>query len=411
MQEKLRIELNGFIFYLLGLFSTMTALSFGGISVFYMLMIGAILIRGIKLKGKLRINPSRCKDILWISFFVLLSMVLNVGLCDYSMLEGEWKAAIVRSSLVFVFMLTGISFLYGPDERAYLKKYFVDGLYVSCICQLIWAFLELIFWNWAGISLNKVIFQDFLHIGLDVNWTITMENFLRIAGIGWEPAFFSLAMVAGYLLSSKKLLKYLFILGTIISISRTGIIVMVCAVAIEQLWFTRNKHSKMLIMQCIYIVVGILFVGCCILLIPNLRTVAISTITSIIKWSITTSGRTHFSYIRYLPDMLRKVQLGHLLFGYGYGASGLPYMLLHVKTYLSRTKVWSVESEWLNIFWGLGILGSIAYYSFILKMIIKNTDKNVKILAMCLLIGGIFYVYSGTWLIFYFVLVYDNKRG
>lgn len=411
MRKKLRIGSYERIFYLLGLFSTMTALSFGGISIFYMLMVVAILKRCIELKIKITFNPSRCKDILWISFFVLLSMVLNVGLYDYSMLEGEWKTEIVKSSLVFVFMITGISLLYGPDERACLKNYFVDGLYASCVCQLIWGLLELVFWNWSGISLNEVVFQDFLHIGLDVDWTIITEHSLRIAGISWEPAYFSLAMVAGYLLSSKKILKYLFILTTIVSVSRTGIIIMACAIVVEQLFFNQSKHSQKYIKQIIYVAVGVIFLGCCILIIPTIRTVAESTIISIIKWNTTISGRTHFSYIRFLPDMLRKVQLGHLMFGYGYGGSGLPYMLLDVNTYWGRTRTWSVESEWLNIFWGLGILGSIAYYSFILKMIVKSTDKNVKILAICLLIGGIFYVYSGTWLIFFFVLVYDNKRG
>ena len=411
MQKKLRIGSNEWIFYLLGLFSTMTALSFGGISVFYMLIIVAVLRRFIEIKMKLRFIPSRCKDILLISFFVLLSMVLNVMFYDYSILEGEWKPVIIKSSLVFVFMMLSISLLYGSDERVCLKKYFVDGLYASCICQLVWALLELVFWNWKNISLNEVVFQDFFHIGLNVNWTITSEHSLRIAGIGWEPAYFSLTMVTGYLLSKKKLLKFLFILGTIVSISRTGIIIMACAVVMEQLFFGPNKHSPKFLNHIIYLAIGIIFLGCCILFIPNIKNVAESTIISIINWNETTSGRTHFSYIRYLPDMLKEVQLGHLFFGYGYGASGLPYMLLHAKTYWNRTAAWSIESEWLNTFWGLGILGSIAYYSFIIKLIIKNHDKNVKILAVCLLIGGVFYVYSGTWLIFFFVLAYNNERS
>lgn len=410
MRKKIQIGSNEWIFYFLGLFSTMTALSFGGISIFYMLIAVAVFKRFIEIKMKLKFVPSKCKDIFLISFFVLLSMILNVALYDYSILEGEWKLEIIKSSLVFIFVLLGISLLYGSDERAYLKKYFVDGLYMSCICQLMWAFLELVFWNWMDISLNEVVFQNILHIGLNVNWTITSGQSLRIAGISWEPAYFSLTMVTGYLLSKKKLLKYLFILGTIISVSRTGIIIMTCAVVIEQLFFEQNKYSQKFLNHIIYLVAGIIFLGCCILFVPNIKHVAESTVISIIKWNETTSGKTHFSYVLFLPDMLRKVHLGHLFFGYGYGASGLPYMLLHSKTYWSRTEAWSIESEWLNTFWGLGLLGSIAYCSFIIKLIIKNYDRNVKILAVCLLIGGIFYVYSGTWLIFYFVLVNNNER-
>lgn len=385
----------------------MTALSFGGVSLFYLLIAVAILMRCLRFKFVF--SPYRCKGILWISFFVLLSMILNVALCDYSMLEGEWKGGIVKNSLTFVLVINGISLLYKPDERACLKKYFVDGLYASCICQLIWGFLELIFWNLKGININEIIFQDFLHVRLNVIWTFISGDSLRIAGIGWEPAYFSLAMVAGYLLSSKQILKYLFVLFVIISSSRTGIIMMVFAIVSEQLFFNPKEESYRYIKRIIYIVMGILFFGCCIWFVPSIRTVAESTIMSTIKWNTTTSGRTHFLYIQLLPDVLQKVPLGHILFGYGYGGSGIPYML-YTKSFAGRTGAWAVESELLNIFWGLGIPGGIAYYSFIVEMIIKNADKTVKILAICLLAGGPFYVYSGTWLMFFLVLVYDNKR-
>ena len=406
MRTKFIINKESKLFYLIGIFSTMTALSVKGVSFFYLLLLWAVLIR--LFKGKIRFTPQRSRVFILLLLTLTVSMIISLFNNELTILDPSWKYSNFKNWAVFFILMGGITFLYSPNERKRLREDFLQGLYISSIVQLIWGIVQALSWYVGKISINELVFRDILKINLDVNWTFTNAGMLRLSGISWEPAYFSMTMVVGYLLSNRKIIKFLFILLSIISTSRTGLVIMSVAIAMDAVLnkknITINQFCKVLFM----FFVALIAFGIVLNINSSIKDIFVTSVDSLINWKTTMSGRTHFHYILYIPDMIRQIPLGYLLFGYGHGASGFPYMIYHRKEFGTRIKAWSVESDYVNALWGMGIIGLVLYYWFILKSYQLENDIRIKKLIVCLLVGGVFYIYLGTWIIFLLVLGYDE---
>lgn len=401
MQQKL-LKGNCLLFWWLGIFSTMTALSFKGVSIFYLLILLSI----CKRLFFTRFVLYKCGLSLGLTICVAISLTFNLLGKNYY-IEENWSADIAQSSIVFICIVISVTFLYSVSERRVLKNYFLKGLAVSAKIQLIWGGLQALFWYIFDISINEIIFEEILKVNIMVNWTKVSDGLLRISGIGWEPAYFSFAMIAGYILTNARLLKFAFIAGILISSSRTGIIIGVFTVFLEFFLYKKErlhkKFDKNICQIFILFVLFIIFFG----IIPEFRNAVFENIHSLIHWEKTTSGLSHLGYIILLPQIIKNMSLRNLLFGYGYSASGLPYTILFPQTFQNKLTIWSVENEYINCFIGLGVIGFLLYFILIVKTFLIVKDIRIKLLIGCFLVGGMFYVYSGTWIIFLIFLCYD----
>lgn len=399
---KLKIE---YIFFIAGIFSTFTAFSLCNISIFYWLLL-------LIVTYKLFLNDFHFQYFKfgWFEIYVI-AMTLSVV---FSLLSSDmptiWKTANIKKYLVFMLIFGGLKLFFSDNEKKYYLNIFLKGLKVSAIVQMIWGLLEYVLWHAVKMNLNVIVFDQFFHINFqNISWnSVTAAGTLRIAGIGWEPAYFALAMVAGYLLCKNPILKMLFILVTVISTSRTGYIILFIAIIGEIFLFRKKRFTLKFCKSMIVVTVLCLFLMILVINNNKLSTTFLSSLNSLINWSKTTSGGTHFNYIKYIPNIFSKNNVLTNLFGYGSASSGYPYSKYYADEFIN-SGTWSTESDFINTLWGCGILGLVGYYGLLLQEVKMVTEKSLKILIICSIIGGFFYIYNGTWIFVIFMLC-DNMK-
>lgn len=397
------IDIHGAMFFLCGIFSTMQAIQVCGNTLFYMSISILIIYQLLKLKFRVNIIENIKDNFLMLLFFltILFSLIFS-----FNGIPGGWLNANIKKTIVTIVLFGGIVFLFSDEEKNKYKENFYYGFKVSVAIQMIWGWLQLILWDIFKISLNEIIFGKIYGDSEGtISWTILKGDSLRLTGISWEPAYFSLALVCGYILSKSIYVKLAYVLCCLLSSSRTGIIVIMFAIIMDLVTdiFEKLKYKKeSKNVKKAYIIIGIVVI-LIVFVLPYTRNKIFKYLYDIVNWNKTTSGGTHFNYIKYAPVMLMKMGLLRVLFGYGIASSGLPYNIYFSGEFQSPNP-WSVESDVLTLLLGIGLLGCLLYYICIANIVLSKTGMEIKKLVISIALAGIFYVYIGTWTLFIVVL-------
>lgn len=407
MQNNQLSRLLTTLFFLVGVFSTLVGISFWGVSLFYLGIVVFIVI-SIVLKHRIHIaNGDIPLYVLLLS--IAVSTIVNIRNKDILCYGDSWNKANTLKAIVIIVLYGGMVMIFSPEERTAIKKYFIKGVYISCFLQMISGIIQAYCWYLKEIEINTIIFQSILKIDLDVNWTLIENGLIRLTGIGWEPAYFSMAMVAGYLFSKKRIMRVLFICMGFLSTSRTGIIIMIAAIMLENAKRIKiNVNSLVKWLFFVLIVVGVLYA---LFSTPFINQIVIYSFDSLKNWDTTMSGRTHFHYLLYFPDLLLVISLVNFLFGYGIGSSGFPYTFFYSIEFAARSEAWCVENDYINCFFGLGVIGFFCFYYIVLKAIKNEKCTNIRNLLICYLVAGVFYIYLGSWIVFLIVLSFDSNSS
>lgn len=378
-------KLENGLFFIVGLFSTWMAIMMvignTNIGIFNFILIAIILLEIVK-NRKVYLNQ---KTFLVFSVF---SMISTIG-C-YFFLNELWFSSSLRATLKF--MIVFVPFLLFVKKETILdkRKYFMKGLYVSVIFQLIWEFAQILFWSIGNIPLNKVIFGDLLNIDIGRNWLFWSDGRMRPTGLSWEPANLSLSLIIGYVLSEKKILKGLFILGIIMSTSRIGIGAFLVVFLFDVIRFFKEKRVinkkkiALIIPTIIVIIIAILILvnvnkGFLDYMVKNIE----GTINTIAHIGDNPSANRHIEYYLRIFEAFSFLNIFQILFGVGVTCAGYPYA-----NYLgiySTDKVWTPETDYISILIGNGILGAIIYFYWLYGIVRKNRD-NYKIIDIIIVI-------------------------
>lgn len=408
---KKKIKLNSKTLYMLtGIFSTFTAFQLFGVTVFYLLLL-LCAIRGI-IKSSGRVSKNTDKAILLFILLMILSCVISIFLGD---MDTYWISDNIKKTVTFIVLFATISFFYRDSEKLIFEKYFIKGLYFSVICQMVWGVFQFILWYGVHISLNELVFSKILGMELvNSTWTFAYNSgTIRLTGISWEPAYFSMAMVTGYILAKKNYMKIAFAAVSIFSTSRTGIILLIVAILLDfgLTDFTTRITKKKFIQTVRLILIGIVITIVVYISSARVKEIVNETIISLIRWQATTSGGTHFNYLRYLPNIISKESLINKLFGYGIASSGYPYMKYYYAEFGAYTTSWCPESDVVGMILGLGILGFLTYYYILFRNIKNEKNKDIRNLLICAVVGGVFYIYYGTWVFALVIMSSRNLQG
>lgn len=403
-------------FYLIGVFSTLGALmiNVGGTAIAFvnLLLLTSVVMQIIN--GNCRIYKYK-----WPLLLLALGFILS-SINGLFILNKSWISESMKFVIKFLIFLFPFVILYSDEEILYYRKYFFKGLFVSCCIQLLWEFAQIVAWTKFNVSINEVIFGKLLKIEIKNSWTFISDGRFRPAGVSWEPANLALSLVIGFILSKNVYYKVLFVIGIVLSTSRTGIIVLAFVMLINALINRRYKKSKKIVKKkdillailfCVILIAGMFYISNNPKEIVEYVTKGIqTTYNKMTNLNVDSSALTHSQYYKKIWYVFSKGNLLNDLIGYGTSSSGFAYSKF-LSIYTEKIG-WNPESDFITLLFGNGVLGVIAYYASIILGIKYNIkDKNACLMIISIAFSGIFYLYiRGSWtIIILFMLFVKNK--
>ena len=92
--------------------------------------------------------------------------------------------------------------------------------------EAIWGILQLVLQYGAGININQILFVDILHSTNTRDWIMGFFSGdswnMRITGLNFENSMFALVVCLGAALEKKKIWKFILFATAVLSLSRTG---------------------------------------------------------------------------------------------------------------------------------------------------------------------------------------------
>ena len=163
--------------------------------------------------------------------FILCSMVSCLFSMAYDFRVEHYD--IVKSYLInSTFYLVIFVLLFNCTNK-YLSECtdcYVNGIVWAARIQAIWGILQLILQYGAGININQILFVDILHSTNTRDWIMGFFSGnswnMRITGLNFENSMFALVVCLGAALEKKKVWKFLLLATAVLSLSRTGWVIL-----------------------------------------------------------------------------------------------------------------------------------------------------------------------------------------
>ena len=388
MKKSLSIE--SCLFFLMGLFSTMTVLRYNSVSFFKFFAVISIFLFFLYRKN---IKVSGLNSLIILSYILMLcTLVLSV----LFPVGASWKnAAMVQFFWFSVYFL--FYFLYHDSKN--MVKYYLKGLYCSLLVQCIWVALQYVSYIIAQINLNKLIFTDTLR--MTTNSYHLKGEILTMPGLAWHESNLVPILVALYWLSKHWYIKLLLIILSVISQSSTALLLVLVCVFID---LFVSKHNKKITKKNFLIslfALGVLFIF--IFLNRNILSVIYSRTDNLFNRLADpfsdSSSKAHINYILFFPKFVNSSSLIKFLFGYGEGCSG--YIMTLLTGQYSELSSWAMECDIANVFWNRGLTGFIVFYLWLFMIAKRGKSINPKYvyLIVTVVIAGLFYNIQYDWVI------------
>lgn len=389
------------LFYLLGIFSTMQIITIFDLTVFNILLVIAFLSLLFCSRFYFRKSEKHIFILAVATIFSLMSALFG------NILPKEFISSTVMNSAVNILIL-GVAYMVSSRNDTKLIKAFIKGFYCSCIIQIVWCILQYILYNLGHLDLNKIIFDDLLHMATD---TSTYRNGkLVCTGLCWHAATLVPVLLFAYLKTKNWFAKVLYLFIAFESKSATAsIAIMIClffdiCFTIKKLLYKRyNKEDGIIFLLATVLLVAVLYLARDRIS-DNLGSL-IKRVKDIVSTEGGNSSAVHFSYYTQLPKIIKEYPIFVSLFGLGVGCSGFAFSDIF-NQYVGL--VWVVESDYVNIFLSQGLFGLAAYYGIIIYFIRSSRGVSKKNIAylLIMLLCGITYNVQFNWVLFFELLTF-----
>ena len=339
------------LFFLLGLFTSMSLLQIpiGTMSVSPFNAIMYIIFIFELLKAKLAVPDTN-----GVIYFVYLICITISTVINSSFVPSNWNTAnfiAVFNSWILGFLLIFVN----KNILRSVKIFFINGLKLNAWIQLTWGILQFIIYKVSGQALNEIFFEDTLHLQLSHASSNIYDGINRLTGLNWEPAYFGLALIIGYLLSNKLWKKLLFIVGVVLSASRTSLLTLIAVIIVQEIYkLVKFKEKKKTYFQkqevmITFTILLVIIVGI-ILNFQEIINTFLSTAMRFQNFDLDPSSRVHSFYYQVLGDILfSKFSLAQLLFGIGPASSGYAYTLWYDLYPYLISNAWNIENGLADI--------------------------------------------------------------
>lgn len=360
-------------------------------------------------------------------------IVLEVIFCGYMFL---WKKSLYFSDMLLTLFMFEIvcsaflSFFYSTIPLSYRKtalymtalilpSYFVvmylnqlitekpDCVYVlkwaikaMCVAQIGWSLIQFVCYR-VGIDLNKVVFEDLLHM---------LENAssgkIAPSGFAWHPAILAPVVVLTFYLFDNIWIKMAAVFVALTCKNATALLGVMLCIAIEVFYIVKSRKIKInKFLFKILLVLGMIAIagGIKLGIFQQIFDKILFIFQRIAGTVQDDSAMGHKRYFTALPRVWGVSSVSQILFGYGTGCSGYAIDRIFQQFTLLGLGNWAVESDIMNILYSWGIFGFVLYYSMLLYIMLKGGSINRKYTCACLIITlqGITYniQYEGMMLI------------
>lgn len=182
---------------MLGLFSSLTVIQLGGISLF--LVFAYVLF----LYGLVRKNLSICINTKFLPF--LISIVFSFLLSLFSNLPSGYLINNIKGLLNYLIIFVLASSIVESDNKETCLYELLNGLCCSCRVQSVWIISQTILWNLLKIDVNKLIFSDIL--GLVEKASQYKGTGYVPTGLCWNAGGIAPILFLGFFLEKRLILK------------------------------------------------------------------------------------------------------------------------------------------------------------------------------------------------------------
>ena len=341
---------------------------------------------------------------------ILFSLFYNTHV-QYELMERA-----VLQIISYLFILIPIAFLFWNSRKKI--EYAVcckKALILTARIQALWGIAQFILMQTIGFDLNSVILGgifggDWTRYSNIANSSIGVV--MRVTGINKDAAFLGLMLVIGFILETKPVNKFLYIICASLALSRVAIVSILFVIVYKA--FSRifkfpstsiRKAKSFLKYIVAVLILAVIFVQV-YLHSPALQ----QQIGRVLERfaTVSTGGDGTSRHIGYPLAMLQlqlfDIPILQKLVGVGnqcggilmtYYSDDISWLEL-ASNMLDKNYVWTVESDVASVFLETGIIGGMLYYSFYWSSFKAAKNDNIKrTLIITLAVFGIMYNMAG----------------
>lgn len=385
--------------YILGLTSTFYVVMIGNIHLFQLIAIAGLIIFRIK---KFHLDRT------YLAYFLIMMVSIFV---NYN--NGYGKSMI---SALFVELILLLLYMQFSSFDNKLLRCFIVGLKWSCIVEIIWCIMQYILYYLWKIDINQVIFVDTLGLVSTASryrYSSGVRS-LVVTGLCWHPSNMIPVLVLTLSFFNSWYVWLICIFIGVAMHSSTAVVAIIFVLVVKlylKLRYNPNL-TKMTKGKLISIGIGLVVV-CTAVVSTNIVEVALDRVTTLF---MRISGATndlatiaHTSYYTLLPEVFKNSSFAQILFGYGLACSGFAITMLNGQ--YSHVGMWSVETDYMNQIYGLGILGAVIFYVWLMKIFKDRTNRHTIIQIMLpILIAGVTYNILYYWVVFFVMVIMICNR-
>lgn len=280
---------------------------------------------------------------------------------------------------------------------------FKNGLVFAARIQAVWGILQFVLLYTFHVNINQILFVNILHSTNSRDWimgfyTGNIWN-MRITGLNFENSMFALVVCIGMSLERNMIWKLLLMITAVLSLSRTGwIMVAGYGVLLLVRWFGNKRKSIPTNKVVAFLTVFVLA------LVVYFRNSAVQRQVSNILLRMTDANSLSISASRHLLYYPYGISLWfsdanflQKLFGYGMRCSGIAFsqnsqVASAVGIYENFGSAWAVECDVIGLLLGGGLLALMFYY-FTAIQTIRDQSNLFRDAVFIILVGGLTYHY------------------
>lgn len=340
---------------------------------------------------------------------ILFSVVYNPKITD----ELVQRAGLQIFSYLFLLVPIALM-LWNSKHKHEYASCFKKALISTARIQALWGITQFILMQTIRFDLNGVVLRGLF--GGDWTRYSNMANssvgvIMRVTGINKDAAFLGLLLLIGFILESKPIHKFLYVVCALLALSRVAL-VSIAFIVLYQLFIKLkflkiNNRDLRRFAKYGFMVITLLIV---FVRIYQQSPALQQQITRVFeRFSTVSTGEDGTSRHIGYPIAMAQLELFNLpliqkLVGVGNQCGGLlvsyysnaVQWLGLASSMLKLDYVWTVESDIASVFLETGIIGGILYYSFYYKCFqATRIDTQKRSLVLGLVVFGIMYNMAG----------------
>lgn len=373
------------IAFSLGFFASIPLVRVATISLYVWLMVIATLALIISCRLKFRFTPFH-----FVWFSAIITFVLNQSILPKSWGQNNFNGFIAITLVALV-----ADTLFSGSNRARL---YIKGVLAASKIQIIWIIIQFITYKLLSIDINQFIFNTLL--GMTETTSQYKATGLTPSGLCWNAGGIAAALLAQFALGDKGYWRVLCVVAGLLTQSSTLFIGLTMLLIFKACLLFKKRHEAIISKSALVTIGGfVIVVASALICVPAFASAVETVIRSLIDRLMMLFGLStydssfdaHLSYYTNLPLLVDKMDFTQILFGYGIDCSGLPYSDLTSQYWWMES--WFLESDPMNSFLGMGLIGLVSIYLFLFSTVKKTwvTNRITSLLILTFIGCGFFY--------------------